>query len=450
MSGTPPPTVAESPFRQLAWWVERPIQFLEHCRRRYGDAFMVRFAGAEAPIAFLSHPEAMRALFSDPQLGLMPARRERLAPILGADSVFVLDSGPEHMKRRKLAAPSFHGDRMRLSRQVAREVAEREIRDWPRGEVLSLYPRMQAITLEVIVRAVFGVTEPARSRKLQEMLAKLLTQLARKDIQVRLVLRSLASRPDPVPPSLRRLMDEVDRVLFEEMARCRAEGPETREDVMAQLVAARFEDGSTLSDRGVRNQLMALLLAGSETSAVSLSWTFDIVLRRPDVMSRLTDPDGDEAYLQAVVWESLRLRPVIMFAGRRLTSELQAGEHTLPAGCDAVAVPWLTHTRPDLYPEPSAFRPERFLDRKPDTYAWIPFGGGVRRCMGAAFAEAEIQVVLDTILRGIDLRPASPRPEPRKRRNMTVSPLRGTLVRAGVRPPRSRQAAAARAEGVDG
>jgi cytochrome P450 len=427
----PPPTVSESPARQLAWWLERPIQFLEHCRRRYGDTFMVRLFGAEAPIAFLSDPDAIRTLYIDPELNLMPARRARLAHILGPDSVFVLDSGPEHMKRRKLAAPSFHGDRMRYSREVAREVAEREIREWPRGGTLALYPRMQAITLEVIVRAVFGVTEPARNRELRGMLSELLTELARKRAQVGLVIRSFASGVEPLPRRLRRVLARVDRVLLAEIAERRAGDPTEREDVMSQLVAARFEDGSGLSDRGVRDQLMALLLAGSETSAVSLAWTFDMVLRRPEVLARLTDPEGDDAYLRAVVWESLRLRPVVMFAGRRLASDLVAGEHTLPMGSDAAGVPWLTHSRPDLYPEPHAFRPERFLDRKPQTYAWIPFGGGARRCLGAAFAEAEIQVVLDTILHRVSLEPANPQPEPLKRRNMTVSPRNGTVVRVG-------------------
>jgi cytochrome P450 len=425
-----PPVLCESPLRQTAWWMLRPIQFLEHCRRRYGETFTVRFSAAEKPLTFLSHPDAVRALFVDPQHGVTPLRRVRIGPVLGADSILVLDSGPEHLKRRKLVAPSFHGDRMRHSEHIAREIAEREMRSWPRGGTLALHPRMQAITLEVVVRAVFGVTELARSRQLRALLAELLAQVARKRVQVALAIRSFSSRAQPLPTSLRRAVDSVDRMLLGEIAKRRAEGPAEREDVMSQLVAARFEDGSGLSDREVRNQLLTLMLAGTETTAASLAWSFDLVLRHPEVLARLTDDEENDAYLRAVVQEVLRVRPVVMFTGRRLATDLPVGEYTVPAGTDAITVPWLTHTRPDVYLDPHAFRPERFIDRKPQTYAWIPYGGGARRCVGAAFAEAEIRVVLDTVLRGISLRPINPRPE-RLGRNVTAFPRNGTLVQVG-------------------
>jgi cytochrome P450 len=416
-----PPGLAEPAVVQTAWWMTRPIQFLECGRRRYGDAFTARFVGAERPFTFISHPDAIRALFTDSRHGLTSVRRARLASLVGTDSIFLIDSGPEHIERRKIVAPGFHGDRIRFSEGVVREVTEREIREWPRGSSFSICPRMQAITVEVIVRAVFGVTEPGRGRQLREMLEELLRR-SRK----------------PFQPSLHRLLERIDRLLFAEIAKRRAGDPAEGKDVMSMLVAARFEDGSPMTDREVRNQLMTLLLAGTETTAVSLAWAFDMVLRHPEVLARLREGEEDDAYLRAVVHESLRLRPIVLFTGRRLKSDLQVGEYTVPAGFDAAASPWLTHTRADLYPEPFAFRPERFLGRKPQTYAWIPFGGGVRRCIGAAFAEVEMRVMLDTVVRGISLSLVDPRPERLKPHGMVLFPRKGVPVRVGARVPHPR------------
>jgi cytochrome P450 len=434
---TAPPEVAESVLTQTAWWLARPIQFLEHCRRHHGETFTVRFARADKPLVFLSDPEAIRSLYTDPHHGLTQVRRARLEPVVGADSIFLLDSGPEHIERRKIVAPGFHGESIRHTERIVREVTEREMREWPRGGTLPLCPRMQTVTVEVIVRAVFGITEPTLSRQLREMLAELLGRSRSTVTAAQLLLRSLSSRADPLTPGLRTLLDRIDRVLFAEIAKRRLEDPAERKDVMSLLVASRFEDGSALSDREVRNQLITLLLAGTETTAVSLAWAFDLILRHPEVLSRLTEGGEDDAYLRAVVHESLRLRPNVLFIGRRLESDLRVGEYTVPAGFDAATSPWLTHTRADLYPDPLAFRPERFLDRKPQTYRWIPFGGGARRCVGAAFAEAEMRVMLDTIVRSISLQPATPRPERVQPHGMVLFPRKGTLVRVGPSLPRS-------------
>jgi cytochrome P450 len=232
-------------------------------------------------------------------------------------------------------------------------------------------------------------------------------------------------------------MAQIDETRSVEIADRRAAGEATaaRDDICSLLVAARFEDGGRMEDREIRDQLMTLLLAGHETTATALAWTLDLLTRHPDVLARLrVELDaGDDAYLRAVIAESLRLRPVIPLAGRRLTSDLHANGMVLPAGTDVTPAIWLTHTRPEAYPEPYAFRPERFLGNAPATYAWIPFGGGVRRCLGAAFAEMEMRVVLTGILRDRAPLPAARRAERVARRNVTFSPRHGTRIVAALR-----------------
>jgi cytochrome P450 len=222
---------------------------------------------------------------------------------------------------------------------------------------------------------------------------------------------------------LQEMAEEIDARLLEEIA-ARRRSPGS--DICSLLVQARFEDGSAMSAREVRDQLMTLLLAGHETTATGLAWTLDLLTRHPDVLTRART--GGEEYLRAVVAESLRLRPVVPLAGRRLVTDLVADGVSIPAGTDVTPAIWLAHTRPQSYPDPYAFRPERFLGRPPSTYTWIPYGGGVRRCLGAAFAEMEMRVVLATILRRFDLRAASRRPERVARRNVTFSPRHGTRV----------------------
>jgi len=232
---------------------------------------------------------------------------------------------------------------------------------------------------------------------------------------------------------LREITASIDELLLAEIANRRSDPAlDQREDILSLLTCARFEDGSAMSDQELRDQLVTLLLAGHETTATGLAWTFDLLLRHPEALGRLvTEVDeGEDAYLRAVVSESLRLRPVVPLAGRRLASELHTDSLSLPAGTDVTPAIWLTHTRPDLYPEPYAFRPERFLENPPSGYGWIPFGGGVRRCLGASFAELEMRVVLETVLRHSVLRPASAKAERVTRRNVTFSPRKGTLVRS--------------------
>jgi cytochrome P450 len=302
---------------------------------------------------------------------------------------------------------------------------------------------MQAVTLEVILRVVFGVTEPARLTRLRELLRRLLQDTASPALQVAALVANRIGSQGPMR-RFEQLVAEIDDELFELIRERRADpGLESEQDILSALASARFEDGGAMSDAELRDQLMTLLLAGHETTATALAWTFDLLLRNPVELGRVRDEisAGGDEYLRATIAESLRLRPVVPIAGRRLAVELRVDGYTLPAGTDVTPAIWLTHTRPDVYPEPFAFKPERFLEDGPDTYAWIPFGGSVRRCIGATFAEFEMRVVLREVLTRCELRKVDPRPERTGRRNITFSPKAGTPVVLTAREPAREPAA---------
>jgi cytochrome P450 len=424
-----PPGPGASPFVQTVRWLFQPLQFLDSCRRRYGDVFSVRFIGFRTPMVMLSDPEGIRALYTAREHGLPPGRSVALMPIMGPRSVLLLE-GQEHMARRKLMLGPFHGERMRAYEPVVQEIIEREIDGWRMDEPFAVHPRMQAVTLEVILRAVFGVTAGVRLEQLRGLLGDLLGRTSSPMLQLSLLVARRFGRQGPLE-ALEAQTQAVDELLLAEIAERRADAATAqRDDILSMLIGARFEDGSAMSDRELRDQLVTLLLAGHETTATALAWTFDLLLRAPAALARLQDEvrDGGEEYLRAVIAESLRLRPVVPLAGRRLASELRVNGYTLAPGTDVTPAIWLTHTRADLYPDPLTFRPERFLENPPATYSWIPFGGGVRRCLGASFAEFEMRVVLSAVLRRCDLRAASRRPERIARRNITFSPRRGTRV----------------------
>jgi cytochrome P450 family 135 len=425
-----PPQPSAPPAVQTANWVFRPIAYMNACRRRLGDTFSLKFIGFETPMVMISDPEAVTALYRGRQDGLPPGRTLTLEPIMGPRSVLLLE-GEEHLARRKLMLPPFHGERMRAYGPLVHEEVVSEIESWPLDREFALHPRMQAVTLEVILRAVFGVSDPERLERLRALLGELLSGTASPRLQLRVLIARRLGRTDPLA-RMREVNEAVEEILRDEIAERRADPDlDSREDILSLLVAARFEDGEPMSDSELRDQLITLLLAGHETTATGLGWTFDLLLRNPGPLARLRGEiaaDNGDEYMRAVISESLRLRPVIPLAGRRLKSELKVDGYTLPPGTDVTPAIWLTHTRPDVYPAPLEFRPERFIDSAPDTYAWIPFGGGVRRCLGAAFAEFEMRIVLREVLGRCDLRAASDRPERIARRNITFSPRRGTRV----------------------
>jgi cytochrome P450 len=423
---------SEPPILQTLRWLLRPISFLQSSRRRFGETFSVRFLGFRQPLVMLSDPEAIRTLYGNPEHGLPPGRTLALLPIVGPRSLLLLE-GREHLARRRLMLPPFHGARMRAYESTVREVVARDVESWPDGKPFALHARMQRVTLEVILRAVFGVTDPERRTRLADRLARLLAETASPALQFAVLLSHRVGARDPLT-RLQGLRREIDAMLDLEIAERRAD---PREDILSMLVAARFEGGEPMDDAEIRDQLMTLLLAGHETTATGLAWTFDLLVRHPAVLERLVaEVDaGEQAYARAVVSEALRLRPVVPLAGRRLASPLRVDGHMLPAGTDVTPAIWLAHTRADRYPEPLAFRPERFLDGAASTSAWVPFGGGVRRCIGAAFAEMEMRVALAEILRHRTLRSASGNAERVARRNVTFSPAGGTQVIAAARRP---------------
>ncbi len=432
-----PPEPAMSPLRQTLSWTVRPLGFLDRCRRDLGDSFSLTFLGFERPMVMISDPVAIKALYREPKHGLPPGRNIFLEPIVGSRSLLLLE-GADHLAHRKLMLPAFHGERMRSLEPMVTAIVDAEIESWPLGREFPLHPHMQSVTLEVILRVVFGVSEGSRLDRLRDLLRNLLTETGSTGVQLRaLLLRRFGNRSDPWERFESRLR-EVDDLLFAEIAEHRQKDDlEERDDILSSLILARFEDGEGLSDTDLRDQLMTLLLAGHETTATGLAWAFDLILGHPEVHARLRETleDGDESYLKATITESLRIRPVVPLAGRRLTSPLVTDDLELPEGTDVTPSIWLAHTRPEVYPEPYAFRPERFLEEGPETYSWVPFGGSVRRCIGGAFAEFEMAIVLREVLSRCELRKASPKPERVTRRNITFSPRDGTPVVLTARHP---------------
>jgi cytochrome P450 family 135 len=431
-----PPEPSGSSLIQTLRWALRPLALMQECRERYGDSFSLRFLGFERPMVLISDPAAIKALYMERENGLPPGRNIVLEPILGSQSL-LLQEGAEHLARRKLMLPSFHGERMRSYEAALDEIVTAEIDSWPLDTEFPIHSRMQTVTLEAILRIVFGVADGPRLERLRGMLSTVLTETASPRSQL-IALATRRFRGGNAFARYEKQLKEVDDLLYAEIAEHRTR-PDLadRDDILSMLMLAEFEDGGTMSDKELRDQLMTLLLAGHETTATALAWTFDLLLRHPQPLQRLRDSleAGEDDYLRATISESLRLRPVLPLAGRRLAKELSVDGLTLPAGTDVTPAIWLTHTRTDIYPEPFSFRPERFLGDGPESYAWIPFGGGIRRCIGASFAEFEMRIVLREVLTRCDLHKASPAPEQTGRRNITLSPKAGTPVVVTARRP---------------
>jgi cytochrome P450 len=465
-----PPEPKHSPLMQTLRWSFRPLPFMQECREKYGDNFSVKFLTFERPMVMISDPDAIKALYRERSHGLPPGRDIILTPIVGPRSLLVTE-GTDHLAHRKLMLPPFHGERMRSYQPLVEEIVDREIDSWPLGEEFAIHPRMQAITLEVILKVVFGIADGPRFERLREVLTRVLEETASPTAQLTgLASRRLGGRGPWA--KFEKQLKLADELLYAEIAEHRASGAyEERDDILSLMMQARFEDGwsaeggsaklagdgererakhdigDRMSDSDLRDQLMTLLLAGHETTATALAWTFDLLLRHRGPLERLREEleaGEEDDYLRATISESLRLRPVVPLAGRRLNADLVSDNLTLPAGTDVTPAIWLTHTRADVYSEPFAFHPERFIEDPPDTYSWIPFGGGIRRCIGAAFAEFEMRIVLREVLTRCELHKASPTPEKIGRRNITLSPRAGTPVVLDARhPARERELAPA-------
>ena len=391
-------------------------RMLARYRRRYGDVFAVKVWPFD-PLVVVGDPDEVKRIFrGDPAQLHAGEGNQVLEPVVGPRSVLVLDER-EHLRTRKMLLPPFHGERMRVYGAVMRELAQAEVATWPTGTEFPLLPAMQRLTLRIILRTVFGLEEGARMAELERALIRLMGRGAQ------IMLVPLLQR-DYGPGSPQRRFEqaraEVDALLLAEIAR-RRRSPEGT-DVLSMLLQADVPP----TDAELRDHLITLLLAGHETTATTLAWTFERLVRHPEALERAST--GDATYIDAVVQESQRLRPVITYVMRTLQAPMTVGGHQIPAGATLGTSITLIHRRADLYPDPLAFRPERFLDAKPETYTWVPFGGGVRRCLGAAFATFELRQVLDVVLSSRALRAADPRPERYRRRGITFVPGRGAAV----------------------
>jgi cytochrome P450 family 135 len=423
-----PPGPRMSRAMQTAIWSRHAQWMLRQCQARFGDAFTIRIAYEDTWVV-LSNPDAVKQVFTGDPLKLHAGEANRiLLPVVGANSLLLLDEAA-HLEQRKLLLPPFHGQRMMRYGELMAQIATAEIERWPLGEPYRLRPRMQEITLQIILRAVFGVSEGQRFDELRRQLRRLLDM----GTDPRRMIFLLALGPERIRrvSSFRRDLERVDRLIYEEIrARKAASDLEERDDVLSLMLQATHEDGTPMSDLELRDQLVTLLVAGHETTATALSWAIERLTRHPDKLERLTDEvrAGDDEYLKAVVTETLRLRPVIVLVARRLTCPLEIGGWTLPAGTTVAPCIYLVHRRPEVYPEPDRFLPERFLERPPGTYTWIPFGGGVRRCLGGPFAQYEMEVVLRELVLRRRLRPARPAPERVFRRGITETPRHNAEV----------------------
>ncbi len=441
--GLPPGPRTPAALQLVATW-KRPAASLERLRRRYGRRITVRLP-FQPPFVMLGDPEEIRELFTAPPEVLHPGEGSRvLEPMIGRNSVILLDEGP-HLEQRRLLLPAFQGEKMQRLVALMRELAEREVATWPTGEPVALHPRLQRLTLEIILRAVFGLDRGQRLDDLTDCLTEVLAFSTNP-----LSILPAAQRVGWWLAPLRRFHRAVaasDAMIFELIDERRreagADDAAARDDVLAALLEARHEDRSPMSGQEIRDELMTSLVAGHETTASQLAWTFERLAREPSVTRRLTaELDAGETgeYLTATINEALRIRPVLPNAEPRLVKQpVTIGGVRYPAGVCLLASAFLVHHDPEIYPDPYAFRPERFLGRPPGTYAWIPFGGGRRRCLGASFAIQEMKLVLAAVLARCELAPASARPERTARRSITFSPARGARVvlRARRRPAAS-------------
>jgi cytochrome P450 len=435
------------PFALTLIWSLAPGWVMDQCVRRIGDSFTLTFFPSGRKLVILSDPEEVKAVFTaPPEVAPSAAGASPIALIMGPSSVITL-TGPEHMRQRKLLLPPFHGERMREYAEVIVQATRRSMADWPLGEPMKLSERTRAITLEVILRAVFGV-EASRMDALREAIGGL---IGPKQLPALLLFGLRAPSLDRPSGSIGRALDHFDGVIYAEIARRRAqEDLEDRADILSLLLLARDEDGQAMTDQELRDELVTLLLAGHETTATSVAWAIERLVRHPEKLARLVaeidassqaqagelpsrGAGGDE-YMQAVISETLRVRPVVPLVVRALRAPLRVGARELPAGARVALSIYLTNRNPSVYDEPAEFRPERFLGRPPETFSWIPFGGGIRRCIGASFATLEMKLILETILS--ELAPSLParggklwrRGEWSQRRAITLVPASGARV----------------------
>ncbi|BAY13584.1 cytochrome P450 [Calothrix sp. NIES-2098] len=437
------------PWLQTFQWLVRPLEYMEECQKRYGDIFALQL-GQFAPQVFISNPQAIQQIFStDPkQLDSGEAAGVR-SPLLGQQSLLALDGKP-HQRQRKLLTPPLHGERMLAYGQLIRDITEQVTSQWQLGEPFTVLPFMQAISFQVILKAVFGLEDGSRYEKLKELLIAILNPKIPILRTILLIFPSLRQDLGAWSPwgKYVRLRQEIDELIYAEIRERREKPDPSRTDILSLMMAARDESGEPMTDLELRDELMTLLVAGHETTATSLSWSLYWIHHLPQVREKLLQelnnlgehPDTNailrSPYLNAVCSETLRIYPVTMSALNRVVkSPLQIGGYTFEPGTLLIPSVYLTHHREDLYPEPKQFKPERFLERQFTPYEYIPFGGGNRRCIGMAFALFEMKLVLVTILSRWQMELADNKPVQPVRKGLLFSPKGGLrMVVKGKRP----------------
>ncbi len=441
------------PFLQLLHWISNPLGFLESCSQRYGDPFSAHL-GPLDPIIFISDPGAIREIFTTDSEQFDAGKGNGiLQPLLGDHSLILLD-GDRHQRQRRLLMPPFHGDRMRTYSQLICQITEQVTSQWQIGKPFSARTSMQEITLRVILQAVFGLHEGQRYEQLRQLMSTMLNSVSSPLSSSLLFFRALQRDFGAWSPWGRflRQRHQVDQLIYEEIQERRQQLDLSRTDILSLLMSAQDEAGQPMNDVELRDELMTLLIAGHETTASALTWALYWVHQLPDVQAKLRaeldqsgyDPQNPAAlsatarlpYLSAVCQETLRIYPVAMLSLPRIAkSPLQLMGYEFSPGTPIVACIYLTHHRQDLYPQPDQFRPERFLERQFSAYEYLPFGGGVRRCIGLALAQMEMKLVLATILSRYELALVGKRPVRPVRRGVTLAPRSGNwLVATQQRP----------------
>jgi cytochrome P450 len=424
-------------------WVKNPFPVMARLKERYGDAFTLGLPGMPYPIVVVADPEVVKDVFAlGPDEGHAGTTNALLEPLLGAHSLFLLD-GSEHLRHRKMMLPALHGERMHGYGRTMMALAHDSIDGWKVGEAFAAHDAMQAITLHIIIRTVFGIEAGPRFTILADVLARMLEAGAAPLLAFPFMQRDLG----PLSPwgKFVRLARRSGEILRAEIRRGREAGASSRTDVLAMLLEARDEAGAPLSEDELHDELVTLLTAGHETTATALAWALRWILADPALVARLraevATADGDPLrvaqlpLLDGTVKEALRLQPVIAMVGRVLRKEKTLGGLRLPEGAMVAPAIYLVHHRPSLYPDPDRFRPERFATFKPAPSEWVPFGGGLRKCIGAAFAVYEMKMVLASVLTRVDATLA--RGEVRTtRRGVTITPSDGLPIIVSTRRPR--------------
>ncbi len=430
--GLPPGPRAPGVVQTLGW-MYRPISLLERCRERYGPIFTLRL-GPERNVVLVAEPDAARDVLSgDPDVYRAGDANGILRPVVGPSSLLVLD-GARHLRHRRTLLPAFGAEHGRAFADRVAGITRERMSRWRPGETLELQAEMEAISFEVILQVAFGAEDRERGRRFRRLIPEMMRRCSSPFTLLPYFRHELAGTTPYA--RLRRVLDELDQLFFAAIADRRREGSGPGTDVLSLLVGAIDERGRPLSDREIRDELLSMVMAGYETTTTALAWAIERLLRSPAALERLlAELDaGDEEYLDAVVKETLRVRPVVPVVGRKVLEEVELGGYRIPARSVLMVSIYLLHRDPLQYRDPDEFRPERFLDGEQEG-VWIPFGGGVRRCLGANFAQAEMKVVLSTVLGSARLRASGHKPERVRRRRFTFAPADG--ARAVVEDPRA-------------